>query len=444
MGNRKMKSPVLLFSNDFSSAFGKTTEYLTRVCERLGHPAMVSDSFDMRIVSLLLANVDESPDLHLRIERELKEYYDRYISMHGIENIISLDLSWFLMKGLFTDNPRVKNIYSLWFDDIHTWTRAALMKFMPIREGNFQDVIKHRKLTHCFYGQSIADEARILGINNQRISWLAAPQEYLSLNHPCEIKNKAVFIGNPGFRGNPGHYALKKMEVFAEFSELRSTARKELLIALPAHVQTWIKEEPTVKKIFELATQLKVERPFECTLKLLQEAGQTYPQAMEYLNEKSYLMEITQIIKLVNRYYRPAIVLYLYKKGLMDVYSTPSEWAPYGVESQETLNFRELPRHYQKYSVHVNAANPVRDATANEKLFEIAACGRMSINIDSPDVRQCYNTDEICFVNTVDELFSKADYYLNNPEEALAMGEKSRQKTALMHTWDHRLSSILV
>jgi hypothetical protein len=439
-----MKAPILLFSNDFSSAFGKTTEYLMRVCERLGHPAVVSDSFDMRIVSMLLSNVDESPELHLRIERELKEYYDRYIATHGIENIISLDLSWFLMKGLFTDNPRIKNIYSLWFDDIHTWTRAAVMKFMPIREGSFQDVIKHPKLTHCFYGQSIADEANILGIHNQRISWLAAPQEYLSLRHPCEIKNKAVFIGNPGFRGIPGYHAMQKMDSFADFSELRSTSRKELLISIPTHVQNWIKEEPEVKKIYELATQLKVEKPFECTLKLLQQAGETYPNAFNYLNEKSYTMEIAQMIKLVNRYYRPAIVLYLYKKGLMDVYSTPSEWAPYGVEAKPTLNFRELPLHYQKYAVHVNAANPVRDATANEKLFEIAACGRMSINIDSPDVKQCYNSNEICTVNTVEELFSKADFYLNHPAEALAMGEQARLKTAQMHTWDHRLSAILV
>ena len=90
----------------------------------------------------------------------------------------------------------------------------------------------------------MANEDRLLGLINQRISMLAALSEYLSLEYPCEIKNKAAFIGNPGFRGAPGYYALQKINDGADLTELRQVSRKELLITIPSHIKKWIEEDP--------------------------------------------------------------------------------------------------------------------------------------------------------------------------------------------------------
>jgi spore maturation protein CgeB len=95
------------------------------------------------------------------------------------------------------------------------------------------------------------------------------------------------------------------------------------------------------------------------------------------------------------------------------------------------------------YATHLNAPNAIRDATANEKLFEIAASGRLSINLDSPDVRSCYDPGEITLVDSLAALEAAAEQSLRDPEAALACGEKARQRTAREHLWDHRIASML-
>ena len=88
-------------------------------------------------------------------------------------------------------------------------------------------------------------------------------------------------------------------------------------------------------------------------------------------------------------------------------------------------SFRDLPEYYRMYAAHLNAPNAIRDATANEKLFEIAACGRLSINLDSPDVRSCYDPGEIVLVDSLAALEAAAEQVLRDPDAALASGEKA-------------------
>jgi len=95
------------------------------------------------------------------------------------------------------------------------------------------------------------------------------------------------------------------------------------------------------------------------------------------------------------------------------------------------------------YAAHLNAPNSLRDATANEKLFEIAACGRLSINLDSPDVRTCYDPGEITLVDSLAALEAAAEQTLRDPEAALACGENARRRTTREHLWDHRVASML-
>ncbi|HEX4139513.1 MAG TPA: glycosyltransferase, partial [Candidatus Methylacidiphilales bacterium] len=149
------------------------------------------------------------------------------------------------------------------------------------------------------------------------------------------------------------------------------------------------------------------------------------------------------LVKLVNRHDRPSLALRLHRRGWLDVYGMPKQWAPYGITAQPTVTFPQLAAAYRKYAVHLNAANCARDATANEKLFEIAACGRLSINLDSPDVRACYSGGEIVLAESDDALEAAAERALRNPDASLAAGEKARQRTANEHLWEHRLKKAL-
>jgi spore maturation protein CgeB len=106
------------------------------------------------------------------------------------------------------------------------------------------------------------------------------------------------------------------------------------------------------------------------------------------------------------------------------------------------VTFSDLPAHYRMYAAHLNAPNAIRDATANEKLFEIAASGRLSINLDSPDIRSCYDPGEITLVDSLAALEAAAEQALRDPEGALAGGELARRRTTREHLWDHRIASI--
>ena len=172
-------------------------------------------------------------------------------------------------------------------------------------------------------------------------------------------------------------------------------------------------------------------------------AGEHYPRAFTYANEKGIILDLAFLVKLVNRYDRPAFIYRLYQRGWIDVYSAADEWKPYGVEALPYVTFRDLPAHYRMYAAHLNAPNAIRDATANEKLFEIAATGRLSINLDSPDVRSCYDSGEIMLVDSLDALEAAAEKTLRDPDAALAQGEKARRRTEREHLWDHRVAAMM-
>jgi hypothetical protein len=296
---------------------------------------------------------------------------------------------------------------------------------------------------HHFYGDSQAQEARLLGVTHQRLTRLAAPRQLLENAAPCLRTDKLAFIGNPGFRGTPHAGALKLMEAGAELEELRTYSRDAILEQPGAQAVKWFSEEPTVRNLLAVATEARRRFPYQPALQIVQLTGTHYPRAFEYLNEKGTILDLAFLVKLVNRYDRPAFVHRLWKRGWIDVYSAADEWQPYGIEALPYLNFSALPAHYRMYAAHLNAPNAIRDATANEKLFEIAASGRLSINLESPDVRSCYGPGEIMLVDSLAALEAAAEQVLRDPESALAAGGKARQRTAREHLWDHRIASML-
>jgi hypothetical protein len=432
---------VLVLSNDFLTPFAKTSDYLADAIERHGIPAYVRDNADARLLTFLFSGEMEAK--MPRAQEAVADALRELIAHAAIDTVVSLDLNWFVTPGLLIDDPAIRTIHSLWFDDFRSWCTAPLNPCFPVAGDVFQQHIKHPKVRHHFYGNSQAQEARLLGVTHQRLTRLAAPRQLLENTAPCLRTDKLAFIGNPGFRGPPHESAIKLMEAGAELEELRVCSRDAILQDPGARAMKWFSEEPAVRQLLAVAVEARRRFPFEPALQIVQLAGTHYPRAFDYLNEKGSILDLAFLVKLVNRYDRPAFVHRLWKRGWIDVYSAADEWKSYGVAALPYLNFSDLPACYRRYATHLNAPNAIRDATANEKLFEIAASGRLSINLESPDVRSCYDPGEITLVDSLAALETAAEQALRDPAAALAAGEKARARTAREHLWDHRIATML-
>ena len=362
---------VLILSNDVLTPFAKTSDYLADAFERRGVPAYVRDNADARLLSYLCAEgmAKERPPAQAEIGSALHGLIDAA----GIDTVVSLDLNWFVAPGLLVDHPAITAIHSLWFDDFRSWCTSQFNACFPVAGGVFQTHLHHRKVTHHFYGDSQAQEARLLGVTRQRLTRLAAPRALLREDAPCTRRDKLAFIGNPGFRGRPHAGALKLLEEGAELDELRAFCCDAILREPDTEAVKWFQDEPTVRNLLAVAAEARRRFPFQPALQLVQLAGQHYPRAFEYINEKGAILDVALLIKLINRYDRPAFVRRLAQRGWIDVYSADEEWRPYGVEALPYVSFRDLPAHYRMYAAHLNAPNAIRDATANEKLFEISS-----------------------------------------------------------------------
>jgi len=440
MKNSSATEGVLIMSNDFLTPFAKTSDYLAAALERRGIPAYVRDNAEARLLTYLFS--EEMAPRRPQAQEAICESLRELIEYARIDTVISLDLNWYVTPGLFVDDPAIRSIHSLWFDDFRSWCTSP---FNPcFSDGDvFQQHVKHPKVTHHFYGDSQALEARLLGVSRQRLTRLAAPRQLVENDSPCLRTDRLAFIGNPGFRGTPHGKAVKLMEAGAEIGELRAFCRDAILKYPDVHSLEWFEKEPSVRNLLAVALEARRRFPFKPALQILQMAGTHYPRAFEYINETGIALDMAFLVKLVNRYDRPAFVHRLWKRGWIDVYSAGDEWQPYGIEALPYVTFSDLPAHYRMYATHLNAPNAIRDATANEKLFEIAASGRLSINLDSPDVRSCYDPGEITLVDSLAALEAAAEQSLRDPEAALACGEKARQRTAREHLWDHRIASML-
>lgn len=424
-----------------ATPFAKTTDFIAAAIERRGVPAYVRDSTEARNLSYLFSQemAPKAPQAQEAVGDALREL----VAYAGIDTVLSLDLNWYLTPGLFVDDAAIRGVHSLWFDDFRSFCTSASTSLFPVDGDIFQRTIKHPKVTHHFYGDSMAHEARLLGFTSQRITRLAAPRHLIETDEPCEQTRKLVFIGNPGYRGAPFPRAIELMESGAELDELRALSRDSILRHPDVKAVAWYKEEPELLKLLGVALEARRRFPYQPALQILQLVRTHCPRAFDYANEKGIILDLAFLVKLVNRYDRPAFIHRLWKRGWIDVYSAGQEWKPYGVEALPYVRFNELPQYYRKYAVHLNAPNSIRDATANEKLFEIAACGRLSINLDSPDVRSCYDPGEIVLVDSLAALEAAAEQALADPEAALAAGEKARQRTAREHLWDHRVATML-
>ena len=433
-----MSATVLVLSNDVSLAAAKTSRHLCQALTRLGHTAVGRDT---RIMRWAIAETEkEFPARRDAYEDLIYGKWFKFIFDYGFDTVISLDLHWLFTSRLFVDTELIRGIHSYWFDDLRSHLKTSPMfPLSPL------ELINGPKVSHHCYGRGQMEELRLLGVKRVLPSALAAPAEYLDSTSPCTVRDRIAFIGNPGLPTPPSARALQALARGDNLAAMRRLARQEILDELAAAEPTaaWLRECPPVAELIAAATDFRLAQPHTAAIALLVEAGKAYPQAFEFLNRAGVILDAALLVKLVNRYDRPGLALRLHRRGWLDVYGTPEQWAPYGITARPTVTFPRLASVYRKYAVHLNAANCARDATANEKLFEIAACGRLSLNLDSPDVRACYSEGEIVLAESDDALEAAAEHALQNPDAASAAGEKARQRTAQEHLWEHRLKKAL-
>ena len=244
---------VLILSNDLLTPFAKTSDYLADAFERRNIPAYVRDNADARLLALLFDG--ELAAKRPQAQEAVGDAQRELIAHAAIDTVVSLDLNWFVSPGLLVDDPQIRSIHSLWFDDFRSWCTSSYNTTFPVEGDVFQAHIQHPKVTHHFYGDSQAQEARLLGVARQRLTRLAAPRHLLREEAPCTRRDRLAFIGNPGFRGKPHAGALKLLETGAELDDLRAFCRDAIIQYPDEQAVKWMQEEPTVKNLLAVAAE---------------------------------------------------------------------------------------------------------------------------------------------------------------------------------------------
>ncbi|MEM9398899.1 MAG: glycosyltransferase [Verrucomicrobiota bacterium] len=433
------KDAVLILTDDRYTPASKTSRFIMQALRRLGIRAWVRDTSDVRYLFKTL----EAKNLEKHLGASGMIHVDRFksfVDLAGVQSILSLDLHWLFTPEPFCSNDKIKKIVSLWFDDLRT--ACTSQDAIKPTDRSFQETIGHQKVHHCFYGQAQMDEGKLLGITNTHFSQLAAPLEFAQretddLRHP----KKLAFIGNPGIPTPPSEKILNLLNNKASLKELRKASAMDLL--QNPSMDHFRKLHTNIPKIIEQAIEQKLHEPYTSALQLLLKQEKNFPGAFDALNKSGNVLEAAILIRLVNRYDRPALVHRLYQHGFVRVFSAEDEWKPYGIEAKPLIRFHDLCRVYRAHIAHLNGANSARDATANEKLFEIAACGRASLNLTSPDILKAFDSPtEIIACDTLEELESKAHDLLAQPEQLLEIGNNARQRVIREHTWDKRIKTL--
>jgi hypothetical protein len=429
----------MIVANDFSLAAAKTSRHLARALECIGYRAVVRDTRLNRWGAAAVA--EESPARQEAFEAAVVAKWAKLVDDYGVDLVLSLDLHWMVSRYLFVPpESRVRQVHSFWFDDLRSHLLSA-----PMFPLDPKAVMNEPKVTHHCYGAGQAEELRLLGVAGVKRTMLAAPSEYLRADEPCTVRDRLAFVGNPGLPTPPSAAALAAMDRGAKLGELRELARAEMLDGLAATDPTaaWLRQWPGVRELLAAAMTERLESPQTAAVALLVAAGRAFPDAFGFLNRGGLILDAALLVKMVNRYDRPALVRRWWRRGWLEVYGMPEQWKPFGVDARPTVPFPDLASVYRRHVAHLNAPNCARDAAANEKLFEIAACARLSLNLDSPDVRACYPDGEIELAVDEEALDAATEAVLRDPDAALARGEQARTRTAREHIWENRLEAAL-
>lgn len=108
----------------------------------------------------------------------------------------------------------------------------------------------------------------------------------------------------------------------------------------------------------------------------------------------------------------------------------------YGIKKSKIYNASKIVLNLQGPHIQINGVS--------NRIFEVAACGGVSISEYKPDLINCFEPDkEIILFKDADDLRAKVDYYLTHPDKLAAIGQAAHQRALAEHTYDHRVQVIL-
>lgn len=114
------------------------------------------------------------------------------------------------------------------------------------------------------------------------------------------------------------------------------------------------------------------------------------------------------------------------------------------VFANEFLANEEKAKAFIYSKINLNSLHPAEIYGVNVRTFEIAACGAFQICNFRRELSNLFEEDkEIVTFKSINELRSKIDYYLNEPELRKEIGKNAHQRVINNHTYQHRIETIL-
>ena len=99
---------------------------------------------------------------------------------------------------------------------------------------------------------------------------------------------------------------------------------------------------------------------------------------------------------------------------------------------------------YRSSAFSLNVHQPHMVHGENFRVFEVAACGGLSVSAPKPDLAQCLEPGrEVVVFDGPEDLRAKVGYLLSHPEERAELAAAGRQRVLADHTYDHRARAII-
>lgn len=102
-----------------------------------------------------------------------------------------------------------------------------------------------------------------------------------------------------------------------------------------------------------------------------------------------------------------------------------------------------LNQHRDDYLSFTHNSNKVLSKSLNNRTYDICATGAFQLVDFREDIGSQFNTDELIFYLNYNDCLDKINFYLANSKEREKIGLKSRERTLLNHTFEHRCETMI-
>jgi hypothetical protein len=128
----------------------------------------------------------------------------------------------------------------------------------------------------------------------------------------------------------------------------------------------------------------------------------------------------------------------IFVSRMQEKYGTRFRQVTHGVHGQPLVNL------IASAAIHVAPDSPSTDHYWSNRVYLISGFGGFVLHPYSTGLARHYEDGkEIVFYESMEDLDVKIDYYLDHPEERIAIAEAGRRRTLAEHTYRHRCASLI-